>query len=68
MPGEALMTARYLGPQSISNQNYGAELNERIAAMTKSYSACGAFWGSANMPWRWRRTVLICRVISARLP
>eukprot|EP00959_Pyramimonas_sp_CCMP1952_P293791 6144582-Pyramimonas_sp.AAC.1 len=67
MPGKVLPHARYLGPQVSPHQNYGAELIKRIAAMKKSYYECGAFWSKANIPYRWKRAVLLCRVINTGL-
>ena len=59
-------SARYLGPWLHAKQQRGVDMAVRLAAMRTSFYSLGSFW-SHSLPWKWKRSMLICKVQNAGL-
>jgi len=58
---------RYVGPHLNEKQSFSAELVRRIAAMKQSFFMLGRFWSKARAPDRWKRCLLLCRVVNTAI-
>eukprot|EP00959_Pyramimonas_sp_CCMP1952_P043169 903105-Pyramimonas_sp.AAC.1 len=58
---------RYLGPRLTPTQSFQTELGRRIQAAKTAYFRMGRFWQLPNIPFRWKRCVLLCHVVNSAL-
>ena len=52
---------------SMLGMGFAAELLLRVAAAKRAFFELGSCWSKPGIPMRWRRCVLLCRVVNAAL-
>ena len=67
MPGRTTEGTRSLGCIITANCSYTAERKEGQKAVRQAFQQVGTFWTELGIPWKWKRSMFICRVQNAGL-